>query len=133
MHRYLEDNCKSLHGRSNILSKRSIVLIILIHNHLYKSIEESDQHHHGRASSPHQRQGHRRQGPPPHHRTCRAPPPPSTGYRARGEESKPEILENKNRAESCRGIYSSNGTGLFPQYDTRGTSFLPQFFPCYNR
>ena len=102
MHRYLEDNCKSLHGRSNILSIRSIVLIILIHNHLYKSIEESDQHHHGRASSPHQRQGHSRQGPPPPHRACRAPPPPLTGYRARGEEeSKPEILENKNQAQSC--------------------------------
>ena len=101
MHRYLEDTCKSLHGRSNILSKRITVLIILIHNHLYKSIEESDQHHHGRASSPHQRQGHRRQGPPLHHRTCRAPPPPSTGYRGRGEELKPEILENKNRAQSC--------------------------------
>ena len=102
MHRYLEDTCKSLHGRSNILSKRITVLIILIHNHLYKSIEESDQHHHGRASSPHQRQGHSRQGPPPPHRACRAPPPPSTGYRARGEEeSKPEILENKNRAQSC--------------------------------
>ena len=41
-------------------------------------------------------------GPPPPHRACRAPLPPSTGYRARGEEeSKPEILENKNRAQSC--------------------------------
>ena len=39
------------------------------------------------------------------------------------------VLQNENvfKALLSRGIYSSNGTGLFPWYDTRFTRFLPRF------
>ena len=61
---------------------------MLIHNRLYKSIKESSQHHHGRASSPHQRQ----------------------------EETKPEILKNKNPAQRCQ----IDSPALLPQAWTPG-------------